>query len=168
MITIWKQWNLAIKGQHRFCIQEHVSLESFCLLFGDSWGVPSSCSDVNLGAFIPYFWVKMSCYATTEWKRIKCVVYLLRKRRCRHEFENDRKCRKETKERRKVREGWKHSSGMECVPEILNVCVPRVYKSESGSVLPGRCFLQCNLSLWWNVWTTSDSTRAPDSLNIQL
>lgn len=119
----------------------------------------------EFGCFYTLFLSKdvLLCY-----NRIKCVVYLLRKRRCRHEFENDRKCRKETKERRKVREGWKHSSGMECVPEILNVCVPRVYKSESGSVLPGRCFLQCNLSLWWNVWTTSDSTRAPDSLNIQL
>lgn len=83
--------------------------------------------------------------------RDKEVVYLLRKRRCRHEFENDRKCRKETKEKRKVREGCRCSSGLECVPEIFNVCVPRVYKSESGSVLQGRCFLQCNLSLWWNV-----------------
>lgn len=72
-------------------------------------------------------------------------------RRRRHEFENDRKCRKETKERRKMREGWRCTSGLECVPESLNVSVPRVYKSESGSVLQGRCFLQCNLSLWWCV-----------------
>lgn len=77
----------------------------------------------------------------------KRVVCLLGTKRCRREFENDRKCRKETKERRKAREGWKHSSGSEYVPEILNVCVPCVYKSESGSVLQGRCFLQCNLSL---------------------
>lgn len=110
------------------------------------------------------------CYNRVEKNQmwLKRVVCLLRKRRCRCEFENDWKCRKETRERRKLKEGWKHTSGSECVPEILNVCVPRVYKSESGSVLQGRCFLQCNLSLWWNVWTTSDSPRAPDSLNIRL
>lgn len=45
----------------------------------------------------------------------------------------------------------KRDGSTQCVPEILNVCVPRVYKSESGSVLQGRRFLQCNLSLWWNV-----------------
>lgn len=52
--------------------------------------------------------------------------------------------------------------------EIFNVCLwecvcpieEYVYKSQSQAVcvLQGRCFLQCNLSLWWNVWTTSDST----------
>ncbi len=78
------------------------------------------------------------------------------------DFENDRKGRKEGKERRKVSEGWRCSTRSEPVAEILmcvsaRVCVcpiePHVYKSESQAVcvLQGRCFLQCNLSLWWNV-----------------
>lgn len=49
-----------------------------------------------------------------------------------------------------------------CVCARVCVCPIEwyVYKSASQAVcvLQGRCFLQCNLSLWWNVWTTSDST----------
>lgn len=87
------------------------------------------------------------------------------------EVENDRKGRKEGKERRKVSEGWRCSStGSELSRWDFNVCLCKcecvcpierfVYKSQSQAVcvLQGRCFLQCNLSLWWNVWTTSDST----------
>lgn len=77
------------------------------------------------------------------------------------ESENGRKGRKEGKERRTVSEGWRCSTASERVGQIFNVCVCEyvcpieqyVYKSESEAVclLQGRCFLQCNLSLWWNV-----------------
>lgn len=54
---------------------------------------------------------------------------------------------------RKQKKGGKleRDGGAVLAWSFFNVCVPRVYKSESGSVLQGRCFLQCNLSLWWNV-----------------
>lgn len=75
--------------------------------------------------------------------------------------------RKERKGGKWVRDGGvalaqSKSLRFECVS--LQECVSPieccVYKSESRAVcvLQGRCFLQCNLSLWWNVWTTSDST----------
>lgn len=135
-IKIWKQWKLAIKGQHRFCAQEDVSLNSFCLLFGDESSLLLLRHEFGWISTLFLDKDNLFCYNRVEKNQIwlKRAVYLLRKRRCRREFENDRKCRKETKERRKVWEGWKHSSGTQNVCPRFLMCVSPVFINQSQAV----------------------------------